>query len=84
MTTENARQLPQQDGAAYEVARDVLHQLIGHAAGRVLAGEEEWAGKRDRWSSLLNGLDPRDASSVQEVLDREAPVLKSITEGLNR
>ncbi|MFE9797207.1 hypothetical protein ACFYRL_36490 [Streptomyces goshikiensis] len=84
MTTENERQLPQQDGAAYEVARDVLVQLIGHAVGRVVVGEEEWAGKRDQWSSLLSRLDPRDASSVQEVLDREAPELKSITEGLNR
>ncbi|MGW1940727.1 hypothetical protein [Streptomyces goshikiensis] len=61
MTTENERQLPQQAGAAYEVARDVLLQLIGHAVGRVVTGGEEWAGKRDRWSSLLSRLDPWDA-----------------------
>ncbi|MFD5622108.1 hypothetical protein [Streptomyces yangpuensis] len=59
-------------------------QLIGHAASQVAAGEGEWSEKRDQWTSLLNSLDPRDADSVQEVLDREAPVLKSITEGLNQ
>ncbi|MGV9567786.1 hypothetical protein [Streptomyces sp. NPDC003480] len=84
MAQENIRPLPQQDGASYEVARDVLLQLIGHAASRVAAGEGEWAEKRDRWSSQLNALDPVDADAVQEVLDREAPVLKSITEGLSQ
>ncbi|MER5570716.1 hypothetical protein ABT083_31725 [Streptomyces goshikiensis] len=39
----------------------VLLQLIGHAVGRVVTGGEEWAGKRDRWSSLLSRLDPWDA-----------------------
>jgi hypothetical protein len=81
MVQENVRQLPQQDGAAYEVARDVLLQLIGHAASRVAAGQGAWAERRDRWTSLLNALDPRDADAVQEVLDHEAPVLKSIAEG---
>ncbi|MEW2417543.1 hypothetical protein AB0953_28025 [Streptomyces sp. NPDC046866] len=70
------------------MARDVLLQLIGHAAGQVGAGEvdadREWAEKRDRWAALLNTLDPRDADSVQAVLNREAPVLKSIREGLSR
>ncbi|MFI8265547.1 hypothetical protein [Streptomyces sp. NPDC085665] len=83
MTQKDMEQLPQQDGAAYEVARDVLLQLIGHASGQVASGTGEWARKRDRWTSLLNALDPRDTDSVQEVLDREAPVLKSIAEGLN-
>lgn len=84
MTQKNTGQLSQQDGAAYEVARDVLLQLIGHAASQVAAGAGEWAEKRDRWTSLLNALDPRGTDSVQEVLDREAPALKSISEGLNR
>lgn len=59
MTQKNTGQLSQQDGAAYEVARDVLLQLIGHAASQVAAGAGEWAEKRDRWTSLLNALDPR-------------------------
>ncbi|MFE7837935.1 hypothetical protein ACFU53_18385 [Streptomyces sp. NPDC057474] len=84
MTQEEARQLPQENGAAYEVARDVLLQLIGHAASRVVAGEGEWVEKRDRWNSMLVGLDPRDSDAVQKVLDREAPVLKSIAEDLSR
>lgn len=84
MTRKDTGQLPQQDGAAYEVARDVLLQLIGHAASQVAAGEGEWAEKRDRWNALLNVLDPRDTDSVQEVLNREAPVLKAIAEGLTR
>ncbi|MFE2684506.1 hypothetical protein [Streptomyces mirabilis] len=84
MANEKARQLPQQDGAAYEVARDVLLQLIGHAANRASAGEEEWAEKRDRWALKLNTLRPEDTDAVREVLDREASVLKSITEGLGQ
>ncbi|MFH9969407.1 hypothetical protein ACH4PR_50635 [Streptomyces mirabilis] len=84
MTQGKMRQLPQQDGAAYEVARDVLLQLIGHAAIRVADGEGEWTEKRDRWTSQLNALDPEDTDAVQGVLDREAAVLKSITEGLSQ
>ncbi|MFF3676451.1 hypothetical protein ACFYYS_21075 [Streptomyces sp. NPDC002120] len=48
------------------------------------AGEGEWAEKRDRWTAMLNTLDPRGTDSIQEVLDREAPVLKSMAEGLTR
>lgn len=81
MATENSRQLPQHDAVAFEVARDVLLQLIGHAAGRVAAGEAEWVERRDRWTAQLNALDPQDVDLVQEVLDREAPVLKSLAEG---
>ncbi|MFM9692000.1 hypothetical protein [Streptomyces europaeiscabiei] len=84
MAQEKAPQLPQENGAAYEVARDVLLQLIGHATSRVVAGEGEWVAKRDRWTSMLNGLDPRDSDAVQKVLDREAPVLKSMTEDLSQ
>ncbi|MER6121768.1 hypothetical protein ABT173_03520 [Streptomyces sp. NPDC001795] len=84
MAQENTRLLPQQDSAAYEVARDVLLQLVGHAASRVAAGEGGWVEKRDRWTSQLNALAPGDTDAVQEVLDREAPVLKSITEGLSQ
>jgi hypothetical protein len=66
------------------VARDVLLQLIGHAASRAAAGEGEWVEKRDRWTALLNALQPRDTDAVQAVLDREALVLKSIREGLSQ
>lgn len=84
MAQEEARQLPQETGAAYEVARDVLLRLIGHAANRVVAGEEDWAEKRDRWTSMLNELNPRDTDAIQEVFNREAPVLKSLTEDLSQ
>lgn len=86
--------LPLAETAGYEVALEVLADLIGHASGRI---DEEnakpvpdwpeiarWRVRRDTWASRHRGLNPRDAASIRQVLEQDAAVLRSLVEGGRR
>lgn len=70
-------------GAAYEVARDILTELVAIAAARLSgiagdasgAGAENWLECREEWLAQLEALRPADAGAVSEVLQSLGPLL---------
>ena len=71
------------EGAAYEVARDILAELVAistarldnTAGGTAGADTESWQERRDEWLTQLEGLRPGDGSAVSAVLQSLGPLL---------
>ena len=71
------------EGAAYEVARDILTELVAIAAARLgaaatnasAAGTENWRERREEWLAQLEALRPEDTGAVSTVLRSHGPLL---------
>lgn len=72
---------------AFEVAAEILDQLIGYAAGRVSAsrlcpspGQDavEWQRRLAEWSQRRRELMPADSAAIALVLDVDAATLRSL------
>lgn len=67
---------PLTEEAAFEVARDVLTELIAYAGGR---GEDPaWEDRRLEWIRRLAALHVTDTAAVQDILRFEAAELAAI------
>jgi hypothetical protein len=79
---------PQDPGVAFEVARDILGRLLGHASDQIRretdreipdpATVEQWQRRREEWTSRWHSLRATDTAAVQAVLDRDGAVLRSL------
>lgn len=77
---------PASEGAAYEVAREILGELIAIAAARIEAAAGQgtaaeagkWDERREAWVAQLNALRPGDSDAVNTVLAVSGPLLASL------
>jgi hypothetical protein len=83
MERDDAGPVSQQDAAAYEVARDILSELLGYAARELDAGDPAegavWRSRRDDWATRLRDLRPYDALAVRRVLEEDAAFLRALS-----
>ncbi|WP_331758747.1 hypothetical protein OG225_41185 (plasmid) [Nocardia sp. NBC_01377] len=71
------RDVPDLSGeAAYEVAREVLLELIAYASSR--PDEPKWVASLSDWQGQLGALHPADTDAVQAVLRLRAADLAAI------
>lgn len=71
------------DGVRFEVARNLLAQLVGHAANRVGAAtglDSSWRVRQQQWVARRSALTPGDAD-VERVLADEGPLLRGLLSG---
>lgn len=79
-------EVPIEDAAAFEVARQVLAELVGYASHQVDAAEsadeaKQWRERRDGWAKRQRELRVSDTLAVRCVLDEDAPFLRSLPAG---
>lgn len=79
----------QDEGIRFEVARDILGQLIGYAASRIDAEpahpdttghDPTWRERQQQWAARRAALTPGDPD-VERILAEEGPRLKRLREG---
>lgn len=71
------------DGVRFEVARNVLAQLIGHAATRIDAAggnDPDWRERQQQWAARRLDLTP-GSTDVERVLADEGPLLRRLLAG---
>jgi hypothetical protein len=78
--------------AAFEVAAEILDQLVGYAATRadsVQAGSgsgrdaaDGWQRRAAEWAQRRRDLMPGDSAAIGRVLDEDAAILRTLVTGL--
>lgn len=76
------------DGVAYEIAQDILTQLIAAAGQQItrLRGNPDpdpaqiadWQARRATWAQRRLALTPAETSAVRQVLEDDAATLRAI------
>jgi hypothetical protein len=80
----------QEEGIAFEVARDILGQLIGYAAAQIDAEQADpgsgppdrptWRERQQEWTARRLALKPADPD-VERVLQEEGTLLQHLRAG---
>lgn len=65
---------------AYEVARQILLDLIGYASERA-ATDHEWRARRDEYVTRLHALHEEDTAAIQQVLREDGSRVRELIGG---
>jgi len=90
MDAQRRESWSQEEGIAFEVARDILGQLIGYASTRIDAEQTQpgasdgqgptWRERQQEWASRRLALAPGDPD-VERVLAQEGALLRRLLAG---